>query len=80
VGLDQQAFKIGDILRFKADGTIVYGIYLNHYFRTTEYGDGHCGDGYNVFNVIAFDTGNPNEYYDWEYEDNLTKQREEDER
>jgi hypothetical protein len=39
----------------------------------TEYGDGHCNDGYNVFNVIAFDTGTLNKFYDWEYEENLTK-------
>jgi hypothetical protein len=78
VDSEAQAFKIGDILRFKrtSDGIIVYGIYLNHHFKVTEYGDGHCGDGYMIFSVIAFDTGSPNEFYDWEYEENLTKQRE----
>lgn len=74
MGLDRQEFRIGDILRFNAHGTtIVYGIYLSHHFCKTEYGDGHCSDGYTIFNVIAFDSGNPNEYYDWEYEENLTK-------
>jgi len=73
VDSEAQEFRVGDILQFKADGIILYGIYLNHYFMKTEYGDGHCNDGYNVFNVIAFDTGTLDKFYDWEYEENLTK-------
>lgn len=69
--LDQVAPKIGDILKFKADGVIVYGIYLDHRFSRSDMGDG-ITNGYTIYSIIAFDSGVPNEYYDWEYESNLT--------
>lgn len=73
---DRVAFKIGDILKFVADGTIVYGIYLNHYYRNSELGDG-MSEGYIVYSVLAFDSGTPNEFYDWEFCNNLTDDKNE---
>lgn len=80
MGLDPQGFKIGDILKFKADGCIFYGLYLKHYMGRSDYGNGHIDLTYNVITIICFNTGTENNFYDWECEENLTKQREEDER
>lgn len=67
-----QDLKTGDILRFLADGIVVYCVYIEQYSKQRSYGDGHCEDFYTVYKVLPFNSNYPTEYYDWEFQENLT--------
>lgn len=71
--LAAQEPKAGDILRFKADDITIYCIYLEQYTKQRDYGEGHCSDFYTIYKVIPFNSGYPSEYFDWEFQENLTK-------
>ena len=75
VGLAQRDIRIGDLLKFQVfpDNSIVYGVYLSHHFDFRNHGEDQCEDDmYAVFHVIPFGTDRTNNFYDWEYIENLT--------
>jgi hypothetical protein len=77
VDLAQRDIKIGDLLKFQVfpDNKIVYGVYLSHHYDFRNHGEDQCQDEddmYAVFHVIPFGTDRTNNFYDWEYIENLT--------
>jgi len=77
VDLAQRDIRIGDLLKFQIfpDNAIVYGVYLSHHYDFRNHGEDQCQDEddmYAVFHVIPFGTDRANNFYDWEYIENLT--------
>jgi hypothetical protein len=69
--------KVGDVIKFQVypDNTIVYGVYINHYYDFRNHGEDMCEDDsdmYAVFHVLPLGAHKLNTYYDWEFVENLT--------
>jgi hypothetical protein len=74
VDLAQRALKAGDIIRLKENCRYtVCGIYLGEHSSRSDLGDG-VSEGYCIYNVLTFDDGTTHQYFDWEYESNLTEE------
>lgn len=66
------SFTKGDILKFKTDNIIIYGLYIEHEYRQTVYADSYGQSGYIVFKILTFDKNSIETFYENEFIENLT--------